>query len=153
MWRPAIPEDEPAVVALYLALNAEDPGTIPPDPARPRRTLALFRSAPDRGRCVVLEEGGSVAGYALLVPYWSNELGGVVCSLDELYVAPSARRRGRAGELLDLLAAGALGWPDSVALHLTVSPSNERARALYARHGFRAVPDTPMWRWVETRSA
>jgi ribosomal protein S18 acetylase RimI-like enzyme len=148
MWRSATAEDEPAVVRLYLALDAEDPGTVPPDPARAERTLALFRSAPERGSCLVLDEGGGrVDGYALLVPYWSNELGGLVCCLDEIYVARSARGRGRASELLALLATGALpGWRDVVALQLEVSPTNERARALYERHGLRPIRNVTLRR-------
>lgn len=139
MWRPATAEDDPRVAELYFALYREDPGTVLPDAARVHRTLALFRAAPARGRCLVLEEGGRVEGYALLVPYWSNELGGLVCTLDELYVGPEARGRGRGTELLALLAAGALGWEAPVALELEVSRGNPRGRALYLRTGFRPV--------------
>jgi len=139
MWRPAIPEDEARVVELYLALYREDPGSVPPDPSRARGTLELFRGAPARGLCLVLEEAGEVEGYALLVPYWSNELGGLICTIDEVYVAPGARGRGRASELVELLASGALGWGAPVALELEVSRANARGRALYVRSGFRPV--------------
>lgn len=139
MWRPALPEDQDRVVELYLALYREDPGSVLPDPSRARRTLELFRGAPARGQCLVLEEAGGVEGYALLVPYWSNELGGLICTIDELYVGPSARGRGRATELLRLLASGALGWDAPVALELEVSRGNARGRALYVRSGFRRV--------------
>jgi len=127
------------VIELYLALYREDPGSVPPDPSRARRTLEVFRGAPARGRCLVLEEAAGVEGYALLVPYWSNELGGLICTIDELYVEPRARGRGRATELLALLEAGALGWEPPVALELEVSRANARGRALYLRAGFRAV--------------
>ena len=139
MWRAASPDDHPVVIRFYLALNSEDPGFTPPEPARMSRTLTLFQTDPERGRCVVLDEGESAAGYALLVPYWSNELGGLMCCIDELYVSPPARGRGRAGDLLELLAGGALGWDDAIALQLGVSPANARARALYERHGFRPM--------------
>lgn len=139
MWRPATPEDQDRVVELYLALYREDPGSVSPDPSRARRTLELFRGAPARGRCLVLEETGIVEGYALLVPYWSNELGGLICTIDELYVGPGARGRGRATELLGSLASGAWGWDAPVALELEVSRSNPRGRALYLRSGFRRV--------------
>ena len=138
MWRVATPNDHPAVVRSYLALNAEDPGPSPPDPARMERTLGYFGRDPQRGCCIVLDEGGSIQGYALLVPYWSNELGGLVCCIDEMYVEPRARGRGCGSGLLTSLALGALGCGEStVALQLEVSPSNPRARALYERHGFR----------------
>ncbi len=139
MWRPAIPEDHGRVVELYLALYREDPGSIPPDPSRARRTLELFQETPARGLCLVLEQDGQVDGYALLVPYWSNELGGLICTLDELYVERRARGRGRATELLRLLEDGALGWEPPAALELEVSRANARGRALYLRAGFRPV--------------
>lgn len=137
MWRVATPNDHPAVVRFYLALNAEDPGPSAPDPARMERTLGYFARDPQRGCCLVLDEGGSIQGYALLVPYWSNERGGFVCCIDEMYVEPGARGRGRGSGLLTSLARGALGWAvPTVALQLEVSSSNPRARALYERYGF-----------------
>jgi GNAT superfamily N-acetyltransferase len=151
MWRPATAEDDLRVVELYLALNAEDPCDEPPDPARARATLALFRSEPARGRCLVLDEGGRVKGYALLVPYWSNELGGDLCHLDEVYVTADARGRGRGGELIALLAEGAFTWPGTVALQLEVSPSNRRARALYERHGFAPIRNATLRRVIAAR--
>lgn len=144
MWRAATPADEPRVVELYLALDAEDPGAVPADPERPRRTLALFRAHPERGRCLVLEEDATVRGYALLVPYWSNELGGMICHVDELYVAPAARGHGHARALLASLRSGAVGWPGTVAIQLEVSPSNVRARALYEGEGFAPVRNASM---------
>jgi ribosomal protein S18 acetylase RimI-like enzyme len=89
---------------------------------------------------VVLEVEGRAEGYALLASFWSNELGGEVCNVDELYVRPSSRRLGHARELLEALAAGAPLWPRRpVAVELEVSPSNARAQALYAGLGFEPV--------------
>jgi ribosomal protein S18 acetylase RimI-like enzyme len=89
------------------------------------------------GRALVLHLEG-VAGYALLISYWSNELGGEVCAIDELYVAPAARGQGWGSHLIEALAAGSdLGFGDSVALAIGVSPDNTRARSLYERLGFR----------------
>ena len=144
MWRAATLEDDDRVVQLYLALYREDPGTIPPDASRARRTLERFRSVPDRGRCLVLDEAGAIEGYALLVPYWSNELGGSICTIDELYVSPNVRGRGRATELVGMLEAGSLGSEAPVALELEVSRANPRGRALYVRTGFRPVENETM---------
>lgn len=148
MWRPWNPEDAERVVALCLALYAEDPPTVPVGEAQVRRTLERFRDRPDRGLVAVLEVGGTVAGYALLVPWWSNELGGEVCQVDELYVAPEARGSGLGTALLRDLAAGA-GPPFPVrfvALQLEVTPDNRRARALYERLGFEPMRNVSMRR-------
>jgi ribosomal protein S18 acetylase RimI-like enzyme len=100
-----------------------------------RHTLARLRAEPLRGRAVVLDLDGRVAGHAFLIAFWSNELGGDVCTIDELYVAPGARGAGHASGLLDELAAGR-HYEGAVALQLEVTPGNARALRLYQRSGF-----------------
>lgn len=125
---------------MCLELDREDPATVPVPEHHVRATLAALRREPVRGRAVVLEREGRVEGYALLVSFWSNELGGEVCNVDELYLRPSARRRGHARALLDALAGGCALWPGRpVAIELEVSPANAPARSLYARLGFEPV--------------
>lgn len=139
MWRLAVPDDDDAIARLCHALYEEDPSPEPVPQSHISRTLAVLRSEPVRGRAVVLELDGVVAGYALLVAFWSNELGGEICEIDELYVAPAARGRGHGGELLAGLASGALPWAaHCVALALETTPANARARRLYERAGFHA---------------
>jgi ribosomal protein S18 acetylase RimI-like enzyme len=137
MWRTARSSDDASIAALGRALFSEDP--TPEQVLEPpfERTLAVLRDAPWRGRALVLDADRAIAGYALLVSFWSNELGGEVCVIDELYVAPVARNRGWATRLIESLATGSDLWPgNAVALVLGVSATNVRARALYERLGF-----------------
>ncbi|MFO0583242.1 MAG: GNAT family N-acetyltransferase [Anaeromyxobacter sp.] len=146
-WRPERPEEDEAIVAMCLALNREDPGPRPVQAAQVRRTLAALRAEPVRGRAVVLEEDGAPRGYALLVSFWSNELGGEVCNVDELWVAPEARGRGHARALITALQEGRGPWSRvPVAIELEVSPENRRARALYESLGFASQRNAGM-RW------
>jgi GNAT superfamily N-acetyltransferase len=138
MWRLAAIADDESIVAMCMALNAEDPGPAPVHQSQVRRTLARLRAEPFRGRALVCEVDGHPAGYALLISFWSNELGGEVCVIDELFVRQADRGRGLATALLTGLMDGqeSLWAGKPVALALEVSPANERARAFYARLGF-----------------
>ena len=139
MWRPAEPRDDDDLIALSVALNAEDPGPAPVPAEHVRRTLATLRAAPSRGTALVLEVDGRPAGYAFLIGFLSNELGGDVCVIDELYVAPAHRGHGHATRLLDDLATGAAPYAAGAgALALETTPGNAAARRLYERVGFRA---------------
>ena len=136
-WRFAEPPDDNAVVHMCLALNTEDPGDTPVVREQVHRTLAMLREKPARGKAVVAEVDGQVVGYALLISFWSNELGGEICIVDELYIVPALRCRGLAGQLLESLRDRSELWPPTaVAIGLEVSPANSTARRLFVRHGF-----------------
>src|SRR6266852_1845362 len=102
MWRLATASDDENIVSMCMALNADDPGPAPVQPQQMRRTLAKLRAEPHRGRALVCEVNGHPAGYALLISFWSNELGGEVCNIDELFVAPEYRGRGLATGLFTI---------------------------------------------------
>jgi len=137
MWRDARADEDAQVEALCLGLYAEDPSPEAVGPGHIRRTLAALRAEPGRGRVVVLDLGAGPVGYALLIRFWSNELGGEICVIDELFVAPAARGQGHAGVLFAALERGAGPWPGvPAALALEVTPDNLRAQALYRRLGF-----------------
>lgn len=149
MWRAATPADDDEIVAMCAALNRDDPGPRPVPEAHVRATLVALRAVPARGRAVVLDGRGEAAGYALLVSFWSNELGGEVCNVDELYVGPAWRGRGHGSALVRSIAAGTGPWPRvPVAIELEVSPDNPRARALYQALGFRPVRNAVLRRWA-----
>src|SRR5215472_1984632 len=136
VWRTARAEDDDSIAEMFLDLYDEDPGPSPVAPGNIRFTLAALRHDPGRGRAVVLDIDGKVSGYALLIAFWSNELGGEVCEVDELFVVPGQRGKGYGESLFAALARGEL-WPTpAVAIELGVTPDNARARRLYERLGF-----------------
>ena len=84
-----------------------------------------------------------LCGYALLVSFWSNEFGGEICAIDELYVEPEFRGRGFATQFIQRLARGNSPiWLRRTAV-ITVEAyrTNPRARALYERLGFEVSPN------------
>lgn len=137
MWRTATPADDEAIVALCQALYIEDPAADPVPVESIQRTLDFLREQPGRGLALVLDCAGSISGYALLIAFWSNELGGETCAVDELYVVPERRGRGWAARLLRELAEPDHPWAlGAVALTVETTADNVEARRLYARAGF-----------------
>ena len=145
MWRTAGPGDESAIIEICLALNAEDPG-LPSVPVEHiKRTLAELRANPMRGKALVLELDGRIEGYAFLISFWSNEYGGEICNIDEIYVRPAQRKKGYGETLIKSLLKPNSLWPrQPVLIELEVSPENERARTFYEKLGFKPVANTHM---------
>ncbi|MBU1243679.1 GNAT family N-acetyltransferase [Myxococcota bacterium] len=141
-FRACRPDEHEAVAQLMLRLYEEDPASTQMTCEMALATLRRFAQEPVRGVVLVYDEGRGLEGYALLASFWSNEQGGEVCVIDELYFVAEARGRGLATWLLQALACGELPWfADAVALELEVTPKNTRARALYRRLGFSPYPN------------
>ena len=94
--------------------------------------------------CYLLESEGKTAGYALLAKMYSQEAGGLCIWLEELYLRPAFRGGGIGDAFMQWLqqqwAGKAVRW------RLEVVPSHDRVKALYARHGFDAMPYDQMVR-------
>ena len=122
------------VLTMMHGLYSEDEAPSPVDQSRFPLTIDFFLANPSQGRIILFEEGTSLRGYALLVPYWSNEFGGSLVVVDELFVTPMARNRGIARTFFRFL--GEHRPFEAVALTLEVSPGNTGARRLYESLGF-----------------
>lgn len=87
---------------------------------------------------------GRTAGYGLLAFTFTNEAGGLVLWVEELYIRPAFRGMGLGGEYLAFLEKT---YGRRVArMRLEVEPENEGARRLYARHGFEELPYMQMYK-------
>lgn len=83
----------------------------------------------------ILECENKVAGYALTVNYCSQEFGGKVLWIDELFVKPEFRGRNLATEFLEY----AKSLDGNVLLRLEAEKNNQKAIALYKRLGFEEL--------------
>lgn len=130
--------DLESFAGLVVQLYEDDPGPVAMDAARARAQAEAMLARSDHVWPLVLRMDGRVVGYAILVPYFSNEFGGDVVCLDELFVAREHRGRGVGGAFLDWLAAWAAG-AGVPRLELFVNHDNVRALAFYRRHGFHVA--------------
>ncbi len=135
----AQPADDQLLVEMCVRLYEEDPGPLPVPAENMLATLKAKRRDPRLGQAVVLEDREQVSGHALLIAFWSNELCGMVCAVDELFVVPEHRNQGHGKSLFAAIAQGDLLPTSKVAIALGVTPGNVRARRLYERLGFTVV--------------
>lgn len=90
----------------------------------------------------LIEKDGQIAGYALLAFTYSNEAGGLVLWLDELYIRPAFQGQGLGSELFAFIDEQ---YKDRVArMRLEIEPDNEGAARLYRRQGYETLPYVQM---------
>lgn len=80
----------------------------------------------------IFEKNGLPVGYGLLAFTHSQEAGGLVCWLEELYVIPALRAGGIGGAFLDFIKKEV----KAARYRLEVEPDNVRVKALYEKNGF-----------------
>lgn len=129
---------------LFLAMSREfyrTPGVLHdiPDEFRFRTFEEMTRSDLYLdGRFLLLN--GVEAGYVLLTKSFSQECGGAVVWVDELYVRPEFQGQGLAGFFFRWLEQNF----SAARYRLELEPGNTRAEALYRRMGYTPLPYTQM---------
>jgi len=123
------------LVTMMQALYAEDKSDLPVDQSRFAINVECLVAKPSQGRIVLFQQGEILCGYALLIPYWSNEFGGTLLFVDEIFVIPEARNRGIGRSFFKFLNQSRPF--EAVAVALEVSPGNAGALRLYESLGFR----------------
>lgn len=138
------PADHAQIEQMITGLYTDDPSTEGMSVEKIRRTIGELTRHPERGTVILFEIDHTVVGYSLLIHFWSNEYGGTIEVIDELYICPEWREKGLASAFLQHVAESA---EDSVkGLALEVTPRNDRARALYTRHGFRPAKNEHLFK-------
>jgi len=132
--RTARPDDLPALLALAVAFYEEEGFGTPED--RLRANLTTLVALPT-ARVAVSEVDGRVVAFGITTTTFGLE-SGPYAELEDLYVAPEARRRGLAGELIEdsLRWAAARGCTD---LEVVIAPNGNDVSHLfgfYRKHGF-----------------
>jgi ribosomal protein S18 acetylase RimI-like enzyme len=130
----AKPDDLDRLCTLVAAFQAEK-GLASTDEAH-RAGLAPLLSGIPHGAAYLIGPARAPMGYVIISFGWSMEFGGMDGFIDSIYLRPAVRGRGIATEILIALPK-ALAGAGLVALRLEVDDTNETAKRLYARAGFK----------------
>jgi len=123
------------LLEMIKSLYSEDPSGKEMSDEKIESTIGFLQSHPVNGRIVMITEAARVSGYAIIVYFWSNEYGGPVLLLDELFIREGFRGKGIGKGFIKNLISDETG--KSKAIFLEVIPSNTRAMEFYQNAGFQ----------------
>jgi aminoglycoside 6'-N-acetyltransferase I len=134
--RTARADDHAAILDLAVAFYAEDGF------ATPRARLAehlLHLLASDAAHAAVIDQDGEVVAFGISTSSYGLE-NGLIAELEDLYVAPHARRRGLAGQLIEDSARWATGI-GAAQLEIVIAPNGGDVSHLYGIYRARGFAD------------
>lgn len=127
----------PEAMARLLPMVAacHDGAGIATDEAHREAALAPLLEGSPLGAVYLVGPPRTPIGYIALTFGWSIERGGMDGFVGEFWLREAVRGRGVGGEVLAALIP-ALAGAGLKALHLEAGAADDRAEALYLRHGF-----------------
>ena len=97
-----------------------------------KSTINHYKNNTSGGTIYIFYKNADTAGYAIVNSFWSNEYGGWVAFLDELFVCEEFRSLGIGASFLKFLD----GNKKYKSIFLEVYPENHSAYNFYRRQGF-----------------
>ncbi|MDL2227035.1 GNAT family N-acetyltransferase [Deltaproteobacteria bacterium OttesenSCG-928-M10] len=97
---------------------------------------------------MIEDEKGRPVGYFLASLTWSNEFGGRIAWLEELWLAENARGSGLGRRVFEAVTHELAEKDKVLGFRLEVAPANAGVTALYKKMGFTPVPYTQWWTTV-----
>lgn len=98
--------------------------------------FASFINDEKYGVCFKMVFEGEIAGYIILVKYFSFEFGGEILFLDELYIKPEFQGKSLGKKALEFVKDYSVTNHFKVVL-LEIENHNDRAKKLYEHYGFQ----------------
>ena len=129
---------------MIFGLHTEDPSDNVMTEEKVKGTIRESVSHPEKLQIVMIRADGINVGYSIIVPFWSNEYGGNIINIDELYIKKEYRNKKIATEFMKNQEKIHRGDKTSVALQLERSPANDSAARFYERMGFEPSPNVQL---------
>ncbi|MGW2638568.1 GNAT family N-acetyltransferase [Streptomyces sp. NPDC001348] len=134
--RAAVIDELEAVLSLAIAFYKEDNFSTPESDLR--TNLSTLITSPV-ARVAVSQVSGKIAAFAITTTVFGLE-GGLVAELEDLYVAPDARKQGLAERLID----DAAQWARTQGcrhIQVVIAPNGQDVTHLFAYYGKRGFCD------------
>ena len=142
----AAAENLPELLAMMQELQADDPWSVPFEPAAAAAAADRLLRDPSLGRVWLIASNGQNVGYIVMAFDYSLEYGGRGAWVDEFFVRPSHRGSGIGTEALEFFTQQAKRLEVTV-LHLEVNHGNP-AIELYRRLGYEDHHRYLMTKWI-----
>lgn len=129
------PADEVKLQAMVKQFYEEEAAEGPMNEEKVKLTIKTLGEQPTAGAILMAEGEADILGYAIIIHYWSNEYGGWLAFLDELFIDKPYRSLGLGTRFVQYITQE---YGDHIiGTGLEVMPNNIRALQLYQRLGFK----------------
>lgn len=126
--------DKNEIIELIQNLYNEDSNGENISLQKINRTFKELFLHTEKGSIFVIEDKKKIIGYAIIINYWSNEFGGNILFIDEIYILPDYRNIGIGANFINYLIKNKIN--SSVGIQLEVTKSNTGAKNFYEKLGF-----------------
>jgi GNAT superfamily N-acetyltransferase len=136
--------DYTALEAMIIALYTEDMKGEPMSALKIANTVNKLTSEPNRGCIYIFENQGTIIGYGIIIYFWSNEFGGEIVNIDELFIKKDFRRHGIGRSFFEFLSKEFESR--AVAFCLETTKENHQAYRFYLKLGFEEYRNTVLFK-------
>lgn len=122
---------------IYIEMARDfynSPAVLSPIPvANFENTFTELMTSDIYAEAFIFEVNETIAGYGLIAKTFSQEAGGVVIWIEEIYVKAEFRSQGIGSEFIEYIKENI----PAKRYRLETEPDNHKAQELYKRHGFK----------------
>jgi GNAT superfamily N-acetyltransferase len=129
--------------SMIIKLYDEDPGYVRINDYKIKNTVNELTKHKEKGKIIIFQSGKEIIGYSILLNYWSNEFGGNILIIDEVYILPNYRKKGYGKMFLKHLTGS--NKKTSKGIQLEVGKKNRSAYQLYKDFGFDEINNKIMF--------
>lgn len=133
--REYVDTDYNELIGMVSALYNEDPEGQPINSSKVEATINEYKENSQKIKIIIILKNSYIIGYSLLVYFWSNEYGGNILFIDELYIKKEFRNKGIGSYFLKYVE----NMDDINAIQLETTPSNKRVYKYYKKMGFEDI--------------